>query len=247
MHAVNRITKTITIIFILLIVAAIGYAAWSIYVRIPRIREDIREKTASAVAKWFPTTDEGGFSYRTEVDLENGICRLKDLYISEGEGRILDNISFTSYELRAESIDLDLDSLLKDQRLKIIEIHGLRLEGDIDVADILSYFTHDNSGISDIRMEYDDFTEKTTITADIDEMKGIRVSIIGKWGIDEDGALALTGRRYRNPDGSVHGEVIDFIEEHTNITISFEVFAFTLGVVDFNYDGATLMVELERE
>jgi len=243
MRAVNKITKTITIIFILLIVAAVAYAAWSVYVRIPRMREDIQEKTAGAVAKWFPTTDEGGFSYRTEVDLKNGICGLKDLSVSEGVGRILNNINFKSYELRAESIDLDLNSLLKDQPLRIIDMHGVNIEGDIDAADIVSYFTPEISGLTDIRMEYDDFTEKTTVTADIDELKGIRVSIIGKWEV-EGGALALTGRKYRNPDGPVHGEVIDFIEEHTNITISFEVFDFTLEVADFKFDGATLTVAL---
>jgi len=243
MRPVNKITKTITIIFVLLIVAAVAYAAWSVYVRIPRMREDIQEKTAGAVARWFPTTDEGGFSYRTEVDLKNGICRLKDLSVSKGEGGILDNISFTSYELRAESIDLDLDSLLKDQPLRIIDMHGVNIEGDIDAADIVSYFTPEISGLTDIQMEYDDFTEKTTVTADIDELKGIRVGIIGKWEV-VGGALALTGRKYRNPDGSVHGEVIDFIEEHTNITISFELFDFTLEVADFKFDGATLTVAL---
>jgi hypothetical protein len=247
MRAVNSITKTIAALVTIAILAAVVYAVWSIYVRIPGMREDIKDRTADAVGKWFPVTEEGGFSYGVEVDLKNDICSLKDLQVTGGQGRIINNINFSSYELRAESIDIELDSLLNDQPVRIIEVKGVELEGDIGAADIISYFTPDNSGIADILMDYDDFTGKTKITADIDEQMGIRVQITGKWEIDKDGALALTDRDYRNPDGPVDSEVIKFIEEHTNITIGFKVFDFTLDVTDFEFDGAKLTVELEHE
>ncbi len=100
--------------------------------------------------------------------------------------------------------------------------------------------------IVDLDLEWrTDFTEKTTLTVDIAEITGMEISITGKWKIGE-GKLVFTDRRYHNPDGPAGAEVAEFIEEHTDISISFSMFSYPLDVTDFKFDGDYLSVVLER-
>jgi hypothetical protein len=247
MSIVNRITRAITILVFVAVIAAIIAALWAVYYYFPRLRVDIRAQTTAAVRKWFPISDDGSFSFDTNVNYQSRLCSLDNLLVDKGSGRVLDAISFISYDLEAESIELDLNALLKQQPLTVIDLHGVKLAGDISHEDFSGYFTPDTAGIDNIEMEYDDFTEKTIISADIVELMGADVTILGRWYITEDGSLGLKDRSYRNPDGPVGREVIEFIEEHTDITMRFEIFDFPLELKAFDYEGAALSVELERE
>jgi hypothetical protein len=247
MEAFNRLTKAITILIIVIIVAGLIVALWGIYFYIPGLRENIRLDTAAAVGKWFQTAPDGNFTFVIEIEFTPRRCYLKDVHVNQGSGRALDDISFMTYELTADSVELDLNALIKHQPLRIIAIAGMELKGEISLDDLTAYFAPDNSGIDNITISYDDFTEKTIMKADIVELMGTDVTITGKWGIADDGSLALVDRGYRNPDGPVDRKVIEFIEEHTNISIQFKVFDIPLDVKKQHFDGETLSVELERK
>lgn len=245
MRTINRLTCSLTILITIAVFAFTGYCIWLFYVRIPNFREDIREQTANAVTRWFPIGEEGGFTYDVEVDQLNDICFIKNLNVDKGEGGILNGIEFASYQVTIDSIKIFLRSLIDDQPLKVMGLQGVEIKGDIEAEVIRNHFNPKDSGITAIAMDYDDFTEKTTITADIAEITGMEISITGKWKI-EDGKLILADRKYHNPDGPASIEVIEFIEEHTDISISFSMLGYPLDVTGFKFDGAIMSVELER-
>lgn len=245
MRTINRVTGSLTILFVIAILAFAAYCIWSIYARIPNLREDIRVQTAGAVARWFPVGEEGGFTYDVEVDQLNDICFINNLNVDKGEGGILDGIEFASYQVTIDSMEIDLKTFTEDQPLKVTGLQGVEIKGDIEAEVIRNHFNPQDSGITALAMEYDDFTEKTTIIADISEITGMEISITGKWKI-EDGKLILADRKYHNPDGPASIEVIKFIEEHTDISISFSMLNYPLDVTGFKFDGAIMSVELGR-
>jgi hypothetical protein len=247
MHALNRITKTISALAILLVIAGILVAIWGVYFYIPGLRESIRHDTASAMRRWFPSDSDGEFSYNISVDFKEQKCLLKNLVVTKGTGKVLDNVSLFDYRINAELVELDLNPLLKHQPLSIKDLKGFRLYGHMTSGELQAYFTPENSGMRVHDIGYDDFTEKTIIQAEIFEMQGIEAMISGRWKIDENGNLALRDRSYRNPDGPVGSDVIQFIEKHSDPTLKFTIFSIPLEVKDYTFDGKTLSLELERE
>jgi len=245
MRTINRLTGFLTLLFIIALLAFAAYCIWSIYFRIPNLREDIREQTAAAVARWFPVGEGGGFTYDVEVDTVKNICLIKNLNVDKGEAGILDGIEFASYQVTIDSMEIDLKTFTENQPLKVTGLQGVEIKGNIEAEVIRNRFIPGDSGITAIAMEYDDFTEKTTITADIAEITGMEISITGKWKI-ENGKLVLADRKYHNPDGPAGAEVVKFIEEHTDISISFSMLSYPLDVTGFKFDGAIMSVELER-
>ena len=243
MRTINRLTGFLTLLFIIALLAFAAYCIWSVYIRIPNLREDIREQTAGAVARWFPLAEEGGFTYDVEVDTQKDICRIKNLIVTKGANGILVGIKFASYDIKIDSIELDLNSFTDDAPLNVTGLQGVEIKGNIEAEVVRNHFNPEDSGITAIAMEYDDFTEKTTLTVDIAEITGMEISITGKWKIGE-GNLVFTDRRYHNPDGPAGAEVAEFIEEHTDISISFSMFSYPLDVTDFKFDGEYLSVEL---
>ena len=104
MRTINRVTGFLILLFIIALIAFAAHSIWSIYVRIPNLREDIREQTAGAVARWFPVGEGGGFTYDLEVDSQKDICIIKNLNVDKGAGGILDGIKFASYNIKIDSI-----------------------------------------------------------------------------------------------------------------------------------------------
>lgn len=244
----NRLTKIFSIIIILTLIAAIGAALWAVYKYIPDLRGKIREGTAQAVAQWFPVSPDGEFSYDLDISLHPRRCRLINLDITNGSGKVLQNLTLNKYNLKAASVELDLDALLKGQQSYITGIEGVALNGEILLADLGAYYIPDKSGITNIGFEYDEFTEKVILRFEITELALGRITVTGKVTPTEDReGITLAERKYFNIEGQMPADIIQFIEEHSNLDIEFSISDFPLKVKKFTLTTKSLNVELERE
>ena len=167
MNTVNRIIKAVSIIVAIVIVIGILAAAWSVYFRFPKLRDEVRIRTAQVVAAWFPITEEGGFSYDLEISFSPRKCLIKDLSVTDGSGKALDDLDLAKYELLADLVELNLDAVLKDQPLKIEKLEGVSMYGEITSDAIMAYCTPDRTGMEILETDYDDFTEKVYLLANI--------------------------------------------------------------------------------
>jgi len=230
------------------LIAAIGVALWDVYKNIPDLRRKIREGSAQTVARWFPVSPDGEFFYDLDISLSPRRCRLINLNVTNGSGKVLDNLLLAKYNLKAASVELDLDDILKGRQSYITGIEGVALNGEILLADLGAYYIPDKSGISKIGYEYDEFTEKVILRFDITELALGRITVTGKvipTG-DREG-ITLTERKYFNIEGPLPDDIVKFVEEHANFDIEFSLSDFPLQVKRLTLAKKSMSIELERE
>jgi hypothetical protein len=232
---------------IAVLIGTTGIAIWAIYKYIPNLLERTRQNTLNAVRQWFPLGPDGSFSYDLDINLSPRRCRLTDIEIKGGVGKVLNNIEFQDYDLEITSIELDSYSLLRNGAVNVTGLEGFQFDGEMPLAALSTFYTPEKSGIRNAEWEYDDFTEKVILKVDIVELDIGRVTIIGKLGIIDDGGLDLTERKYRNIHGPMAPDVIDFVEQHTELSLHFSIFDFPLNVKGFSFKDDDLHLELERE
>ena len=247
MATLNRLIRIISVIVIAALVVALGAGIWAVYRYIPQLKGRIGDATAQAVAQWFPLGENGEFSYDLDIKLHPRECKLIDFSVSNGSGKVLRDLQVDKYDLKAAAISIDLDDLLKNQQANMTGMEGVEFHGDILLADLGAYYVSEKSGIKDIGMEYDDFTEKVILRFDVVEPPLGRIVIEGKVSPTGDKrGITLAERRYYNIEGPLPEDLVKVVEGHTNLDIEFAISDFPLTVKKISLTKKSLSIELER-
>ena len=247
METINRLAKIISIVVLAALIVAVGAALWAVYKYIPGLKAKIHDEASQAVTQLVPLGPDGTFSYDLVIDLSPKRCRLVNFDVTNGSGQILKDIKFNSYDFKAASVEVDPDTLFNGGTINVTGLEGVALNGEILLADLAAYYTPDNSGISNIGFEYDEFTEKVKLEFDMATLPLGRLTLTAKvTPINDRETLTLTDRKYFNIEEPLPNDIVRFIEEHTNFDLKFSAFDFPLKVKRFGFTAKSMTIELER-
>ncbi len=175
--------------------------------------------TRSFIGVFGPGPDDE-YGYDVKLHILPPSVEITNLHI-EAKTLKVDNSNFQDCILSVDRIECDLWDLMYHGEVTVREIEGRHFQGGLTNSEIANRIEREGGPITDLTVDW--YNGMTRIQGRFGLIGVSRVTLLGRWGIDDRSVVTLIDRQYHNPDSPVPAGAVRILEEQTDLDIRIEL------------------------
>jgi hypothetical protein len=190
-----------------------GYAASDAVIR--KIRPALTREIVSIYNTGLTGADLQ-YKYNAVIRFNPPRIEVYDLYIRSHAMKVDDSVFYQTH-LQIDRIDVELLPLYRDDELVVTAIDGIRFLGFIPYDELQDRYDEKNPNLSETAISY--YNGRVRLRGRFSTVGQREHTIVGDYGINDEGAVDIIHRSHYGPYGGVSGSVANQMDTEYDFSI----------------------------
>ena len=156
------------------------------------------------------------YQYNAAIHFNPPRIEVRDLYIRSHAMKIDDAVFFQTH-LQVDSIEIELIPLYRDDEFNVTAVEGVRFLGFLPRGELQDRYDERNASLTETAISY--YNGRTRLRGRFSTIGVREHTIVGDYGMTDEGAIDIINRLHYGPYGGVSGSVANQMDTEYDFSI----------------------------